>query len=132
MSTPRYDLEERTAQFGESAIDFAKAIPVNLITTPLISQLVRTSTSVGVNYGEADNASSEKNIKHSIRICQRESKETKHGLRMISRAEPQLKDNTRRLWQEGHELLLIFSAIIRWLPRKWSFPTDVLNLDLGT
>ena len=113
MSTPRYDLEERTALFGESVIDFAKTVPVNLITTPLISQLVRAGTSVGANYGEADNASSKKDFKHRIRICQRESKESKHWFRMIARAEPQLKDTARPLWQEGHELLLIFSAIIR-------------------
>ena len=36
----KFDLEERTAKFGEAIIDFAKRIPVNLITTPIISQLV--------------------------------------------------------------------------------------------
>ncbi len=110
---PRYDLEERTAKFGESNIDFAKTIPVNLITTPLISQIVRSGTSVGANYGEADNSSSKRDFKHRVRICQRESKETKHWLRMIARAEPQLKEAARPLWQEAKELVLIFSAILR-------------------
>ncbi len=110
---PKYDLEERTALFGEAIIDFAKTIPVNLITTPLIGQIVRSGTSVGANYGEADNASSKKDFIHRIRICQRESKETKHWTRMIARAEPLLKDAARPLWQEAKELQLIFSAIVR-------------------
>lgn len=110
---PRFDLEERTARFGESIIDSAKNVPVNLITTPLISQVVRSGTSVGANYGEADNASTKKDFKYRIRICQRESKETKHWLRMIARTEAPLKETARPLWQEAHELVLIFSAILR-------------------
>jgi len=31
-----YDLEERTAKFGEDIIEFAKKIPKNVITIPLI------------------------------------------------------------------------------------------------
>ncbi|HZS18396.1 MAG TPA: hypothetical protein VFA51_10755 [Candidatus Udaeobacter sp.] len=42
-----YDLEERTARFGEVVIDFAKTIPHDAITNRLISQLVGAATSVG-------------------------------------------------------------------------------------
>ncbi len=110
---PRYDLEERTARFGKSIIDFVKTIPVNLITTPLIGQIVRSGTSVGANYMEADNSSSKRDFRYRVRICQRESKETKFWLRMLARAEPQLRDTARPLWQEAKELVLIFSAILR-------------------
>lgn len=109
----KYDLEERTAKFGEAVIDFAKKVPVNLITTPLISQVVRSSTSVGANYCEADDASSKKDFRYRIGVCQRETKETKHWLRMIVRAETTLKDAARPLWQEAKELQLIFGAIAR-------------------
>jgi hypothetical protein len=37
----RYDLEERTAKFGEEIIRFAKKIPENSITKPLIIQLIK-------------------------------------------------------------------------------------------
>jgi len=46
----KYDLEERTAKFGENVIEFAKKIPKNVITIPLIDQLIRAGTSVGSNY----------------------------------------------------------------------------------
>jgi four helix bundle protein len=53
-----FDLEERTTQFGEAVIEFARRIPVNPVTQPLISQLVRAGASVGSNYCEADDAGS--------------------------------------------------------------------------
>ena len=33
----KFDLEERTAKFGENIIEFAKKIPKNPITLPLIN-----------------------------------------------------------------------------------------------
>lgn len=53
-----YDLEERTAKFGEDVIDFIKKVPKNILTIPLIDQLVRSGTSIGANYCEADCAES--------------------------------------------------------------------------
>jgi 23S rRNA-intervening sequence protein len=55
-----YDLEERTARFGEAVIDFVKQIPQDAVTSRLISQLVGAATSVGANYVEADDAVSKK------------------------------------------------------------------------
>ena len=80
-----YDLEERTALFGESVIDFAKAIPQNAVTNRIISQLVGAATSVGANYVEADDAVSKKEFLKSIGTCRKEARETKYFLRMIVR-----------------------------------------------
>jgi hypothetical protein len=44
-----YDLEERTAKFGEAVLHFAKAVPTSPVALPLISQIVRSGTSVGAN-----------------------------------------------------------------------------------
>ena len=46
----KYDLEERTAKFGEDIIEFCKNIRQDVITRPIISQLIRSGTSVGANY----------------------------------------------------------------------------------
>ena len=107
----KYDLEERTAKFGENIIKFVKKIPKKTETLPLISQLVRAGTSVGANYCEADDAESKKDFIHKIRICKKESRETKHWLRMIVVAVPELKEEARVLWQEAQELNLIFASI---------------------
>jgi four helix bundle protein len=73
-----YDLAVRTSSFGEATIIFAKEIPENTINRPLISQLVRSATSIGANYMEADCAESKKDFIHKIGICKKESKETTH------------------------------------------------------
>jgi hypothetical protein len=39
-----YDLEERTAKFGEDIIEFAKKILKNSVTVSLITQLVKAAT----------------------------------------------------------------------------------------
>jgi four helix bundle protein len=110
---PAFDLEERTAQFGEAVIHFAQTVTKNPVATPLISQLVRAGTSVGANYCEADDAVSKKDFKNKIGTCRKEARETKLWLRMIAAAEPELKIEARKLWQEAKELHLIFAAIWR-------------------
>jgi len=109
----KYDLEERTAKFGEDVITFCQRMPRNNITDPLVDQLVRAATSVGANYCEADDAESKKDFKHKLGICKKEPRESKHFLRMLAVALPEPKDNLRLLWQEAKELNLIFNAIYR-------------------
>lgn len=108
----KYDLEERTARFGEAVIELVKTFPQGPINAPLISQTVRAATSIGANYMEADGAESKRDFQHKISICKKESKETKHWLRMIAKANPDRQDECRKLWKEAQELTLIFSSIL--------------------
>ncbi len=107
----RYDLEERTAKFGEKIIDFCKNSLKDAVTRPIISQLVRSGTSIGANYMEANAASSRKDFRNKIFICKKESQETKHWLRMISKCQPDKIDQIKVLWEECQELTLIFQKI---------------------
>ncbi len=108
-----YDLEERTAKFGEKVIQFCKKIPKGPLANRLIDQLVGCGTSVGANYCEADDAESRADFCHKIGLCKKESREAKHFLRMIAVAFPELADEARALWQEAHELNLIFNSIYK-------------------
>lgn len=108
-----YDLEERTALFGEAAIRFAKKIPRNPVNDRLISQFVGAATSIGANYCEADDAVSRKDFKCKIGTCKKESKETKYFLRMLATAEENLASEARKLWREAKELHLIFCSIYK-------------------
>lgn len=80
ISESKFDLEERTAKFGEAVIKFANSIPKNAVTLPIITQLVKSGTSIGANYCEADDAESKKDFNHKIGICKKEARETKHWL----------------------------------------------------
>ncbi|HMF15425.1 MAG TPA: four helix bundle protein [Gemmataceae bacterium] len=110
---PAFDLEERTARFGEAVIAPCKTIPKNVVTIPLIDQLVRSSTSIGANYCEADEAISKKDFRFKIGLCKKESRETKHWLRMLAKGEEGSRAEARSLWMEAKQLTLIFAAIYR-------------------
>ena len=123
----KYDLEERTARFGEAIIAFAKKVPRNVVTIPLIGQLVRAGTSVGSNYCEADDAVSKKEFRLKIGTCKKEARESKHWLRMIAAAEEMMKDAARPLWQEAKELPIQVRNYIR----EHSLYSDVQQVASG-
>ncbi|MCX6731663.1 MAG: four helix bundle protein [Candidatus Parcubacteria bacterium] len=112
-NSKKYDLEERTAKFAEEVIDLMKKLPDNAINKRMITQCVASAGSIGANYCEANESESKKDFQHKIGISKKEIKETKHWLRLLAHANSEFTDNFRKLWQEAHELLLIFSSILK-------------------
>jgi len=111
INSNKYDLEERTAVFAENVVELCKKIQKSVVVTPIIDQLVRSGTSIGANYCEANGASSKKDFKNKIHICKKESKETMYWLRIIAKADESNKEAYRVLWQEAHQLAKIFATI---------------------
>ena len=72
-----FDLEERTAVFGENVIRFCHKIPRSPTNNRLIDQLVGSGTSVGANYCEASERVSKKDFRNTVGRCAKEAKETK-------------------------------------------------------
>jgi four helix bundle protein len=103
MKLPTYDLEERTAKFGEAVIEFCLGL----------MESVRSATSIGANYCEADDAESKRDFRHKIALCRKEARETKFWCRMIAKASSAAKVPARALWKEAHELHLVFARIVR-------------------
>ena len=97
-----YNLEERTSNFGIKIIKFCKTIRLNEITTPLVKQLIRSGTSIGANYMEANEANSKREFCHRIAIAKREARETMHWLRMITETDASTKLTAGELSQEAH------------------------------
>ena len=108
-----HDLEERAAVFGERVIEFCYTVKWDAVTDPLVRQLIRSATSIGANYCEADEAESKKDFRHKICTCRKEARETKYWLRMLAKAYSAQRTAARTLWKEAHELHLIFCAIVR-------------------
>ncbi len=108
-----YNLEERTALFGETVIELCLKLPNAPVSAPLINQFVRSATSIGANYCEADDAESKADFRHKISLCRKEARETKHWCRMLAKACAKDAIALRALWKEAHELHLIFARIIR-------------------
>ncbi len=107
----QYDLEERTKNFSKDILGFLKNIKENNLNKNIISQLIRSSTSVGANYCEANGSSSKKDFRNKIHICKKEVKESKYWIEMLATVEIDKKEDLRKLWKEAHELTLIFGKI---------------------
>lgn len=114
MESKKYNLQDRTLEFGKNIIRLCKLIKFNLITSKIIDQLVRSGTSVGANYMEAVNASSKKDFKNKLYICKKEAQETKYWLIMLKECDSSNQE-IEKLSQECHELNLIFQKSINTL-----------------
>ncbi len=111
-----FDLEERTARFGEKIIRFVKRIPRGIDypeNNRLIDQLVGAGTSIGANYCEANEGVSKRDFRHPISRCVKEAKETRFFLRMVASSEPSLSEEARDLYREANELVRIFASMYR-------------------
>ena len=108
----RYDLEDRTLKFGKDVINLCKSLPANVVNFKLIDQVVRSGTSMGANYREANETETQKDLRHKIRICLREGKETIYWLELSIEANPEYKDKIQKLIDENRELVKIFGSIL--------------------
>ncbi|MBP9818252.1 four helix bundle protein [Candidatus Shapirobacteria bacterium] len=116
----KFDLVQRVENLGKQVVSLAKIIPKNVVTIPLINQFVRSGTSIGANYCEADDAESENDYIHKVGIAKKEARETQYWLKMLVEACPDLKEKAIVVYQESKEINLIMNAIIRKLRIKKS------------
>ncbi|QLG69523.1 MAG: hypothetical protein CH104c_0291 [Candidatus Woesebacteria bacterium] len=107
-----YDLEERTLAFSKDVISLCRKLPKNSINIPLISQIVRSATSVGANYREANDSLSKKDSVLRLKIARKEAKETSYWLDILLEAEPKFKLELENLIKECIEIRNILSSII--------------------
>jgi len=112
QNSKRYDLEDRTLEFGKRIIRLSKALPKNTINFKLIGQVIRSGTSVGANYREANETETKKDFQFRIRICRKEGKETIYWLNLIIEANPEFRERIQPLLQETSELVKIFASIL--------------------
>jgi len=110
---PKYDLEDRTLRFAKACIDLCKALAKDTVNREIVSQLVRSSGSVGANYREANDTSTKKDFYHKIGgICRREAKESKYWLELAMHANSQKTKEIESLIDEALQLTRIFASIV--------------------
>lgn len=108
----RYNLEERTLIFGIAITRLCQRMGNNKALMSLIDQLIRSGTSIGANYREANGASSRRDFKNKIFICKKEAKETEYWLKILYSVHEDSQEEISKLVIECHELVLIFSRIV--------------------
>ncbi len=113
-------LEQRMVDFSVSVVTTCGQYSANSTPRPLIDQLIRSATSIGANYAEANNSSSRNDFRNKIYIAKKESGEARYWLRVLSAV---LKtENLNHLQQECLELNLILQKITSTL--KSGAPSD--------
>ncbi len=108
----KYDFEERTLDFAKEIIRLCKLLPNNTVNFKLIDQIIRSGSSIGANYREANDALSKKDFINRLRISRKEAKETSFWLDLIIESNPDLQGKIAIIQQECLELRNILSAII--------------------
>jgi len=116
--TPR-ELEDRLIVFAVDIIRLSEGIKLGVAGNNLSGQIVRSSSSTALNYGEAQSAESPKDFVHKLGICLKEMRETFINLRIIDGAK--LHGDHQLLEQlkiECNELISIFVKSIETSKRK--------------
>lgn len=112
-SKTKYDLEDRTLNFGIRLMNILKILPLNQFNNRIIDQALRSGTSVGANYREANETVTRKDFKFRIRICKKEAKETMYWLNLISENNQFKSHEIKLLIAEAGELVKIFATILK-------------------
>jgi len=104
------ELEDRTKTFALHTIRFVSSLPKSKAMDVLGRQLLRSATSIGANYREANRAESHNDFVHKLAIVEKEAAETQYWLELVNEAGAADKTECQRLLQECTELLAIFTA----------------------
>ena len=107
------ELEQRTKAFALRVIRCVSAWPTGKVAAVLSDQLLRSATSIGANYREANRAESRHDFIHKIALVEKEAAETRYWLELSQEAGVGPEADCRWLLQEAGELLAIFTRIGR-------------------
>ena len=104
-----FDLEERLIEFSVSIIEVCNDISKTKAGNHLSKQLLRSGSSVALNYGEAQSGESRKDFIHKMKIVLKELRETFVCIKLIQRSHL-LKSTLRieKIKAENNELISIF------------------------
>jgi four helix bundle protein len=105
------DLEQRTKRFSLAVIKFTTALPRTREADVLSRQLLRSATSIGANYREANRGVSRADFVNKIGIVQEEASETQYWIELLIESGVAKKSQAEDLLREASELLAIFTAI---------------------
>ncbi|MBP9746832.1 MAG: four helix bundle protein [Saprospiraceae bacterium] len=112
-SKPQYDLKKRILTFVLAIIQLVRKLPRDSVNIVFINQIIRSATSIGANYEEADGSRSKKEFISIMGIIRKEAKETKYWLRLIRLSnKKEFYNEVDRLGIENEELIKIFAKII--------------------
>jgi len=112
MTNDQFDLKRRTKTFALRIIKMYCALPKRTESQVIGKQILRSGTSVGANYAEADNARSRAEFISKMGDSLKELSETKYWLELLTEADIVKPAKLDPLMNEARELTAIFATII--------------------
>ncbi|PLX04061.1 MAG: four helix bundle protein [Marinilabiliales bacterium] len=105
----KYNLEERLITFSVLIIEIVNEMPNSKAGKTMSGQIIRSGTSVALNYGEAQSGESKKDFIHKMKLVLKELRETFVALKIIHKAKLFLsEDKIIEAKKENNELISIF------------------------
>ena len=104
-------LEKRTKEFAVRIIRLSTVLPNTLESRVIRNQIIKSGTSIGANYREANRSRSQADFRNKIRICESEASETQYWLEVIVEAGLLSLQKLKREYDECTELLALFTSI---------------------
>ncbi|MEE9259447.1 MAG: four helix bundle protein [Nitrospinaceae bacterium] len=106
------DLDERLLSYGARIIKLAMSLPNNLAGKRIGDQLLRSGTSVGANYQEAQAAESKKDFIHKLQIALKELRESNYWLKLLLKSEVLKQEKLEDILDESRQLVAILSKSV--------------------
>lgn len=113
MKNGENDLPVRTKTFAREIIRMYSLLPKETVAQVLGRQVLRSGTSVGANYREANRARSKAEFIAKIGDCLKEADETAYWLELLFEEQLIPKERGLSLFDEANQLISIFTAILK-------------------
>ena len=106
------DLNERLLEFATRIVRLVEALPKTLVGRRIGDQLLRSGTSVGANYEEAQAAESKDDFTPKLQIALKEIREANYWLRLLSRTGTVPIARLTSIQDESGQLLAMLSRAV--------------------
>jgi len=123
----RSELERRTKLFALAVIQFIDNLPTNKAARIMGDQLLRSATSIGANYQEANRAESRRDFVHKIAIVEKEAAESLYWIELFEEAMIGDLDQRTLLFDECNQLVAIFTRIGKTSKQPPSPKSEIRN-----
>jgi four helix bundle protein len=106
------DLDERLLAYGATIVKLVESLPATIAGRRIGDQLLRSGTSVGANFEEAQAAESKSDFVHKLQIALKELRESNFWLRLLAKAGILPQDALVEAIDESAQLRAILSKAV--------------------
>ena len=112
MIEKRRDLGDRLLGYGTRIIRLVESLPNTVVGRRVADQQLRSVTSVGANYEEAQGAESKDDFVHKLQIVLKELRESNYWLRLLVKSGKISTAQMIDLFDESNQLRAILSKSV--------------------